>query len=194
MKIKQDNIYKIIIRFLFLGMPFIVLNCSNNASNIENNEKQVDAPHWYLEKQSEDGYEFAASFSKNKDIAQAIRESKKIALKDLKKSIMSNYDELVSKISKDLQIQPQLLDSYLKEQDRVFSDSQVLDASVIAKQTFVEKNKRNEKIYTAYVLVRWDKKACNRRLLKLIKANNQIHNALKGHDSYEKLKKSVAYN
>tara|TARA_X000001036_G_scaffold359373_1_gene342022 strand:+ start:268 stop:849 length:582 start_codon:yes stop_codon:yes gene_type:complete len=184
---KNLNIVLFSLAILILG------SCSSSLSIIPDANKKTikKAPEWFLNTPTKEGFKYQAATATSRDMQIAIDKATLTAANKLSGQMESEMNALVKRVQEEtgLEGDSNILDRFSKTQEQIVSNS--LKDYVEAKKEVMEENSQGGKIYRAYVLVEWDESLANQRILRQIKQDQELFDAMRATELFDEMETKV---
>ena len=148
-------------------------------------------PEWFLTNPSEEGYRFQSSTATSQDMQASINKASLDAQTSLAATIESEMEGYIKRVQEETGIgaESNFMDRYSQTQGQVIATA--LNDYEVAKKKIIDESSGADPLFRAYVLIKWDEGAANKRLLDQIKADKEIYDALRESELVEEMENKV---
>ena len=151
----------------------------------------ASSPEWFLNTPEKEGYRYVSSTATSQDLQMAINKARLDASNSLAGQVKSEMNGLIKRAQEETGLgeESKVIDQFSQTQEQVIATA--LEDWKVAKKEIQEERSNTGRIYRAYVLVEWDEGAAQRRLLRKIKADEQLYNAMRATELFDEMEKKV---
>lgn len=142
-------------------------------------------PSWYTKIPDKKGHRYAVGTEKGDELQNAQDEAREIAVRALAQQMGTEMSGNMKRAQEEINDRA-AVDNFRSMQENVFSIK--IGDYRVAKQEIV----KEKGLFRVYVLVEYDERAAQKRLLDQIKSNKELHEAMRTTELYEEMEKEVA--
>jgi hypothetical protein len=142
-------------------------------------------PSWYTNIPDKKGHRYAVGTEKGDELQNAQDEAREIAVRALAQQMQTEMSGNMKRAQEEINDRA-VVDNFRSMQENVFS-IKIGDYRVSKQKIVKEKG-----LFRVYVLVEYDERAAQKRLLDQIKSNKELHEAMRTTELYEEMEREVA--
>jgi hypothetical protein len=148
-------------------------------------------PDWFVNTPKKEGYRYQSATAVSQDLQLAVNKAVLDAANQLSGAMDSEMNALVKRVREETGLgrNSDILDRFSQTQEQIISSS-LQNYDVINKEIYEESSDTRD-LFRAYVLIEWDKGSAQKKILAQIKADKEIHDAIRATELYEEMEEKV---
>ena len=186
--------YKLYLRYVVVFSLFFIGCGSNSGPDLspEASRKTVkNLPKWYVNTPVKEGYKYVAAEATSQSMQLAVDKARVAAVSNLSQMIKSEWNGYTKRVQEETGMgsDSKLLDQFSSTQENVISNQ--LEGVIVKEKDIQVENSGGTRIYRVFVLVEFDEKAAQAKLLAQIKADQQLYDAIKASELVDEMEQKV---